>query len=797
MAVTRVLDLSESIAGAYCARLLSATGADVVIGEAPGGHPLRTWSCAGPGTVDDGALFSYLHGGHRAVGVDGADQAAALAAAADVVIVDAMTAPLRADPDLLTDADRTLVVTAITPYGRRGPYAGRAGSELTVQADSGALAVRGHPARPPFQAGGNSTEWLSGAYAAAGTLALLRRVTAGGAGGVVDVSWAEVASVSCTLFADVADALSGRPAPVRTARSLETPSIEPTADGYVGFNTNTAQMFSDFLVLIERPDLLADPEWSLMRTRFERWDEWNDIVHAWTARHTTAEIVEAAALLRIPAAPVNDAPGVLATDQFVERGVFVDDSHSGAKVPRRPWRFAAEEAPPPAPPPGRPGPTAEPGPSGGTAEPWAATPRARTAGGRVADDHAAGPLPCAGLTVVDLTSWWAGAAASAFLGALGADVIHVESTGHVDGMRMIGGLFADRPDWWELSSFFLAVDTNKRGLTLDLAQPEGRELLLRLIETADVVMENFTPRVLERFDLGWDVVHAANPSAVMVRMPAFGLTGPWRDRPGFAQTMEQVTGLAHLTGYADDQPRIQRGPSDPNAGLHAAVATLAALSRRDRTGEGLLVEVPMVEAALAVAAESVIEWTAYGRLLGRMGNRSPRACPQGLYACAGTEQWLALSVPGDEQWSALVEALGKPDWAAADDLATFAGRRAAEDELDGHLARWAATQTVDDALAILVPAGVPAAAAWDPRTISRHPQFQARGFYETVDHPTAGPIGVPTLPLRLSGIDRWTVRPAPTVGQHNTEILTHLGLSAEQIDRLETAGVIGTRPRGL
>ena len=221
-------------------------------------------------------------------------------------------------------------------------------------------------------------------------------------------------------------------------------------------------------------------------------------------------------------------------------------------------------------------------------------------------------------------------------------------------MRMAGGdVLRPSDQWWEYSAFFLAANTNKLGLTLDLDQDRGRALLLQLVERADLVVENFTPRVLEAFDLGWDVIHATNPRAVMVRMPAFGLTGPWRDRPGFAQTMEQITGLAWLTGHVDDQPRIQRGPCDPNGGLHAAFAALVGLAQRDRTGSGCLVEAPMFEAALNVAAEPVIEWSAYGNRIARYGNRGPAAAPQGLYACAGWEQWLALAVATDEQWSAL------------------------------------------------------------------------------------------------------------------------------------------------
>jgi crotonobetainyl-CoA:carnitine CoA-transferase CaiB-like acyl-CoA transferase len=363
---------------------------------------------------------------------------------------------------------------------------------------------------------------------------------------------------------------------------------------------------------------------------------------------------------------------------------------------------------------------------------------------------------------------------------------------------MTGGVFHDQPQWWERSAFFLQTNTNKAGVTLDLSTPAGRELLLRLVADADLVVENFTPRVLEAFDLGWDVIHATNPAAVMVRMPAFGLDGPWRDRPGFAQTMEQVTGLAWLTGHADDQPRIQRGPCDPNGGMHAAFAALVGLAQRDRTGSGCLVEAPMFDAALAVAAEPVLEWTAYGNLLARDGNRSPRAAPQGVYACRGHERWLALSVLDDGQWAALVEVLGRPTWADDSALATATGRRAAHDDLDRRLAEWAAGRDLDETVAALVAAGVPAAPTRDPRRTAMHPQSVARGFTEHVDHPVAGGHAIQSLPFRYRTVERWIRRPAPTLGQDTREVLAkRLGCTDDELDSLAESQVIGTWPAGL
>ena len=213
--------------------------------------------------------------------------------------------------------------------------------------------------------------------------------------------------------------------------------------------------------------------------------------------------------------------------------------------------------------------------------------------------------------------------ATCVLAALGAEVIHVESVGRPDGMRLVGGLFYGMPQWWDRSWFFLSANSNKRSLTLDLAEEKGREIYRDLVADADVVVENFTPRVFEQFGITWDDLVSINPRLVFARMPTFGLDGPWRDRPGFAQTMESLSGLAWLTGHVDDQPRLQGGPCDPNAGVHAAFAIIAALADRDRTGEGCLVEIPMVESALNIAAEQVVEYSAYGAVLERDGNRSP------------------------------------------------------------------------------------------------------------------------------------------------------------------------------
>ncbi|HYC24033.1 MAG TPA: CoA transferase [Candidatus Bathyarchaeia archaeon] len=783
----RVIDFSTGIAGPSCTKLFADAGADVIKVEDASGDELRRWSASGADVGDgDGALFRFLHHSKRAiVGHPEAADVLALIAGADLVVES--FSPGRIEALDLPRRFPALVVLSISPFGRGGPYTHRPATEFTIQAECGSIAFRGLPGKEPFQAGGRITEWAAGAYAAVAALAAVGRSRRSGHGEAIDLSLLETMTIVATMYADLMYRLIGTGEPVGPAQTVETPSIEPTADGYVGFCTNSAQQFADFLLLIERPELQQDPVLGQVFGRRERFDEWNAIVRAWTTRHTTAEVVERAAQLRIPVAPVLNGETVLRHPHLVARGVFIDDPTGAFKQPRRPFRIDAEPCPAL-----RPAPRL--GEHGGRIEP-----RER----RVATATGPAPMPLAGIRILDMTSWWAGPSATHVLAALGADVIHIESTRRPDGVRMTGAMAAARfAAWWECSSFFLAANANKRSLTLDLSDRRAVDLFKRLVAVSDAVVENFSPRVLDNFGLGWEALHAVNPRTILVRMPAFGLDGPWRDHVGFAQTMEQVTGLAWVTGHVDDQPRLPRGPCDPLAGMNAAFAFLVALGERDATGRGSLVEVPMVEGALNAAAEQVVEFTAYGRVLERSGNRSPGAAPQGLYACRGStpgnERWLALSVVTDAQWGALKIVLGSPAWADEPRLATLAGRRAAHDAIDAQLEPWFAERERDDLVDRLLAAGVPAAATLDPRTASRHPQMAARGFHEELTHPVAGTQPVAGLPFRFASARRWLRVPAPTMGQDNHEILRRLaGLDDDEIARLEADDIIGDRPRGL
>ncbi len=792
LAGIRVLDFSEQIAGPYCTKLLIDGGAEVVKVERRAGDTLRSWSASGADLGGrDSALFAFLNAGKKSV-VGSLDDAAVerLLGEADLVVEAhglESDCGVAVDVEALRAAYPSLVIVSITPYGRSGPWAGRRATEFTLQAESGSIGMRGLMGEQPFQAGGRITEWAAGAYAAAAALPALMRARQTGHGEHVDLSMLETANIIFTNFSETMNRMmNGSPDDPEHAFltwTVETPSIEPTADGYVGFCTNSRQQFSDFLLMIERPDLQDDEELAQVAGRLMRFDEWNETMRPWLSSKTTAKVVELASALRIPVAPVCNGETVTSHEQLQARRVFRADAGGGFQQPRRPYLIDGEEPP----------------------APRVAPRLGQHASAAVFENDGETPTRMLdGVRILDLTAWWAGPAATHFFAALGAEVIHVESTRRPDGLRMIGGMMAAHyPEWWEASPHFLHVNANKLSVSLNLNQERGRELLDRLLAECDAIVENFTPRVLENFGITWEHVQSVNPHAVMMRMPAFGLDGPWRDNTGFAQTMEQVSGMAWVTGHLDDQPRIPRGPCDPIAGMHCCVALIVALAERAATGRGHHVESTMVESALNIAAEQVIEWSAYGNLLERDGNRSPLAAPQGLYPCAdgqpGTESWMALSIATDEQWHTLCAAMGEPGWAVRAELAAQARRAAAHDELDERISEWTRTRRREDLVAELRALGIPASALADPcRLLQTNPQLRSRHFFETPEHPVVGAMPVPGLPFRYADTERWIRRAAPTLGQDNQRVLCDLlGLSGDEIAQLEASGVTGTRPLGV
>lgn len=787
-----VVDLSTGIAGAYCTKLLADGGAEVIKLEPPEGDPLRRWSASGAAIPegDDGALFAFLSSSKQSVIADPDDpddleRVHALLARADAVVwsTGSRLADLPAlAPHSIRRAAPHLTVTSITPFGLDGPWSGRAATELTLQAWSGGIVGlgRGAPDRAPIFVGGQVGEWLTGTYAAIGTMVSRARSLREGPGELVDLSMLETFALCLTYYPVTYADMVGRP--FRTGRSLVTPGVEATSDGLVGVGVGTGQQWLDFCVLVDHPEWMEDRKLFANRTHLQP-----DIA-AWMAERTTAEILEVTSAFRIPHAPIGNGATIPTTDHIRARGSIVSNPRDGFDEPERPYQFHPPLLRTPAPAPR-------------LGEHDTRQPEREILDGQRAATSPTDELPMHGLRVLDLTAFWAGPLCTHVLAMLGAEVLHIESTTRPDGTRLLAGVRFSEPDWWEQSGIFSGLNTNKQSVTLDLTTDRGRELLQTLIDTCDVVVENYTPRVLQQIGLDVDALRSARPDLIVVRMPGFGLDGPWRDDPAFAFVIEDASGLTWMTGHPDQNPVSPYCVGDSNAGIHAVSGLLLALEHRRRTGEGVVVEAAMLDAALSIAAEQIVEWSAYGALLERDGNRGPTAAPQNLYLTADADDtgkrdaWVAIAVANDEQWRSLTEAIGRPAWATDPTLTTASARRLQQDTIDGHLSSWCGERTGDEIVDCLWDAGVPVGKVMQPHEQATLPQLQARGFFEEVDHPVTGTSRHSTLPMRFSrGPDRFHLRRAPLLGEHTEAVLHDLGVSEDEVAELVADGVIGRAP---
>ncbi|MDM4138919.1 MULTISPECIES: CoA transferase [Mycobacterium] len=755
LAGLHVVDIASEISGPYAAKLLVDLGAEVIKIEPPTGDPLRRWGPFPDGVLDPDrcGLFEYLNAGKRGVALDlsdGQDLAAAreLIARAHLLIEDCPPATLEGWGLGAGDLQRispNLVVLRITAFGQCGPSRHRPATALTLQAASGWVSSR-DPQRPPVQVGARIAEYVAGAYGALGALTALRRRPDGR---VTEVDVAQSESLLSTLPYPMLMAQRmqrlGLPANLRSAPML---GVVRAADGWVGINCLTGQHWLDVCAMLGLPEF-GEHQIAIMMGGPER-DDFLAKAEPALAGQTVAELVELAQALRIPAAPVNDGATVLECPQYAARGFFV---HTGAaRRPGPPFRFSKTPVAQP-----RPAPALQRRPLT-----WAGEGRSLRA--------APEPLPFTGLRVLDLTTFWAGAYLTCYLGAFGADIVKVESIQRPDGHRYSGAFAYEGDDWYERSPIWQGTNLNKRDLTLDLTSRRGLDIARRLAAQADVVVENFSPRVVEQFGLDYESLISLKPDVIVVRMPGYGLQGPWRDYVGWALNFEQTSGMSAATGYADGPPCNPQGPADPIVGVHAGVALLAALEHRHRTGAGQLIEIAQIEVAAAVTAEPVIEYSMNGVVRPREGNRR-RGYLQGVYPTSEDDVWVALSVPDQ----------------AID-----------HDVFDELVAAWTRTQTAAAVVATLQAQGIAAERVitgdrmYDPELIGA--QLDARGYYQELEHPITGPHRYPGWPFHITpGPRRHHRSPPPTLGQHNDEILRGLGLSEAEVADLRHQRVIGER----
>ena len=399
------------------------------------------------------------------------------------------------------------------------------------------------------------------------------------------------------------------------------------------------------------------------------------------------------------------------------------------------------------------------------------------------------------IRIIDLSHWWAGPFATLELGGMGAEVIKIESVQRVDGYRGGYGAPGERP--WEKAPTFNGFNLNKHDVTLDMTRPEGKALFLRLVRVGDVVIENYSARVMDNFGLGYEDLRRENPSIVYVSMPGFGSEGPWRDYTGFAFNLEQLSGIAHHTGYADGPPYNTGAAADPMMGMYATFAVMAALEHRRVTGQGQLVDLAHLEALTAFSGVPVLERQISGTMPTRTGNVDAGAAPHGFYPCRGEDQWVAIAVYDEEQWQRLLKTMGGPEWAGDPRFGDELSRWRNQEALDERIAEWTRGLDKHEAMTLLQEAGVPAGAANDATNLIEDRHLAARGFYQRMDRADVGEHPYPHLPYYVDGKALKWARPAPTLGEHNELVLAEvLGLEPEELRRLAEERIIGTTPLG-
>jgi benzylsuccinate CoA-transferase BbsF subunit len=407
----------------------------------------------------------------------------------------------------------------------------------------------------------------------------------------------------------------------------------------------------------------------------------------------------------------------------------------------------------------------------------------------------------AGYRILDFGTAFASPMAAHLLADMGAEVIKVESHSRLDGLRLgrpiVGEDIAggDRGEWPEYQPVFHGLNRSKLGITVNIKHPEGVELLKRLVRISDVVINNFSPGVMDRAGLGYDVLRTEKPNLIYVSLPAAGESGPLRDIVTYAPVIAALAGISGLVGYSsareDFVGTLQVAFCDAVGALHAVVAILAALRRRRATGEGQAVEIAQWEAAVSMLGEGLLDYTMNSRVLGPLGNAHPSMVPHGNYRCAGDDAWVAIAVRSEVEWRAFCRAAGHPEWADDARFADAYRRRQHRGELDAMITTWSSQHTPYEVMEILQAAGVTAMPVMTLEDQFRDPHLREREIHVESEHPKVGLEFLHGIPWRLSETPGRIRRPAPLLGEHNAYVFGDLlGLPESEIQRLTEAGAI-------
>jgi crotonobetainyl-CoA:carnitine CoA-transferase CaiB-like acyl-CoA transferase len=787
LAGLRALDLTGQL-GWLLGKILADLGAEVVKVDPPGGDPgrLEPPLLEGPAGAAGAEWVAFNAGKQRAdLDLSREEDRARLvemAAVADFVIDSARPGSLEAlgiGWPHLSRRNPALVMTSITPYGQDGPLAGVPASDLELMAAGGAVWLTGDPDRPPVrvtlpQAG----PWAS-AYAAVGTLIAHHHRARTGCGQHVDAS-AQCAVIPMLVHAPsfwemlgVNPVRAGAHLVGRNVHGAAMRNVWPCLDGYLTwaiYGGPAGRQSNRGLVrwMAEKgmaPDFLLEMDWdrfdvaSVTPVEVERMEA---AIAPFFLTVPKREFLEQAEARRMLGYVVATAEDIAADPQLTARGVWreveVPELGTSVRLPGGWYRACG----------------------GGQASALVQTP------------SAVGPHALAGVRVVEFGGFAAGPAVGKHLADHGAEVIHVESRSRPDGFRTNYPPYTGNQPGLERAGMFAITNGGKLGITLDLKSPHGREIAVRLIERADVVIENFTPGTMDRLGLGHAGTSERNPGLVTLSTCNQGATGPHSKRAGFGTQLTALSGFTHLTGWPDRAPALLWGPFiDYIAVAYGAVAVLAALEERRRTGLGCHIDLSQYEAGIQFVAPVLARHFVTGEVPERAGNRHPAAAPHAVFPCVGTERWCAISIHDDAEWQRFREALGEPDWARDPGLDGVGGRLAAEAHLERRVAEWTSTHGRDEVVALLRAAGVHVAPVNDMQDVFTDPQLVHRRAFRRLEHPVMGAHSVPGPSFLLPETPDGVRSAAPLLGQHNRDVLcTILGLTEEEAAALEAAGAL-------
>jgi crotonobetainyl-CoA:carnitine CoA-transferase CaiB-like acyl-CoA transferase len=807
LAGVHVLEIGAGIAGPYGARLLGDLGADVMkierpeVGDSMRGQPPFADPESG---VSRSILFEYLNWGKRSIELDLSDpgrrqELSDLVRWADIVIVSLSPATTRAlglAPEVLLDWNPGVVASLVSNFGHRGPYRDWAGTDLVFQAMGGVVQISGTAERPPIKPGLNQSLYCAGINAAYASLAGYLAARRTGRGVALDLSIHETIASELVMnqpYYAFLGAIQGRRSATQDPFSGEP---IPTADGYLSLQSTTLTPVARFAELFGDNRFAAE-EFSTEAARTEHAAELAQLLAEHVAAAPSRDVFEAAGARGLLAGFVQTAAQLLTCPQLRARSAWRVDAGltAGGTPVRLPGRFAELSATPLT--------TAPPAPDLGADNSFAPSPRPAGPPGPFAGEGMPLPGPLSGLLVVDLSTVFAVPYLGGLLSDLGAEVVKVEAPAKLDQTRSsFGASFDNQPsgDYWNRASTFQVLNRGKRSVVLDLSASEGRAALLALVGKADILLDNFTPRVMRAWGMTYAELAEVNPRLIMLSNTGYGSTGPWASFKAQGTTLEATMGFTSVTGYPDGGP-AKAGQSHPDflACWTGLLALLAAVISRDSTGAGQWIDLGMYQLGVTVIPEAVIGWQASGREQARLGDRDCGAVLSGLFATAEPGRLAAVSVASLDQLSALDELIPGLAVAVAGLGATNGqGDGEPAGALRGRLAAWISTRGVTEACAALQSLGVAAGPVMDARDLLEDPHLIARGFCEWVD--IGDPVGCRPLIGRpftwnSAGSNVAIAGRAPRFGEHNDYVLTKLaGLDHAAVEHLRAERVVTDAP---